>query len=327
MHPAPDAPQIFQVDAFTREPFRGNPAGVVLHADSLGDARMQDLARELNNGDTAFVLAPDAPDHDLRVRFFTPRTEAGFVGHATLATHAVLAALRAGGADVARNHDGAPSPVVLRQKQRTGIVSVEWRGRGAAAEFVITQPLPPLQAPLAPALLAPVLEALGLQAADLDPRCPATLAGSGSTRLLIGVSSGAVLARLQPDLARLQALSADVGAPGYFLYTLQPAVGDCDTEARMFCPALGIPEDPVSGNAHAMLGALLWRSGLLPASTSGTPGFKGRQGHHLRRAGELRVELQGNPDAPAKVAIIGQAVIVFHATLSRGMAALSAAGT
>src|SRR5215510_8821647 len=68
--------RIFQVDAFTTERFTGNPAGVVLEADTLSDAE--------------FVLKPDGPDHELRVRFFTPRTEAGFVGHATIATHFVL---------------------------------------------------------------------------------------------------------------------------------------------------------------------------------------------------------------------------------------------
>ena len=85
--------RVFQVDAFTSQRFCGNPAGVVLAADELSEAQMRALARELNNGDSAFLLRPDAPDHDLRVRFFTPRSEAAFVGHATLAAHAVLAHL------------------------------------------------------------------------------------------------------------------------------------------------------------------------------------------------------------------------------------------
>jgi len=103
--------RVFQVDAFTRQRFCGNPAGVVLEADALSDHDMQALSRELNNGDTAFLLRPDAADHDLRVRFFTPRTEAAFVGHATLAAHAVLAALRL-----------EPR---RRQKQKSGVVEVD----------------------------------------------------------------------------------------------------------------------------------------------------------------------------------------------------------
>src|SRR6188508_3525192 len=110
--------RIFQVDAFTTDRFTGNPAGVVLDADSLGDAEMLAIARELNNADTAFVLRPDGPDHQLRVRFFTPRTEASFVGHATVATHFVLSREEAASGRV-------------RQRQKSGIVDIEVRGEGA----------------------------------------------------------------------------------------------------------------------------------------------------------------------------------------------------
>src|ERR1700730_10984563 len=75
--------QVHQVDAFTRDRFTGNPAGVVLNADGLSEAQMLAIARELNNADTAFILAPDNSEHGMRARFFTPRTEVGFVGHAT----------------------------------------------------------------------------------------------------------------------------------------------------------------------------------------------------------------------------------------------------
>ncbi len=105
--------EIFQVDAFTSSRFAGNPAGVVLHADGLQDAEMQALARELNNADTAFVFRATADDHDIRVRFFTPRSEAAFVGHATLAVHAVL--------------QSRDPQALRRQLGKTGIVQVASR--------------------------------------------------------------------------------------------------------------------------------------------------------------------------------------------------------
>jgi len=86
--------QVHQVDAFTRTHFTGNPAGVVLNADTLDDAEMLAIARELNNADTAFILSPDGTDHEVRAKFFTPRVEAGFVGHATVAAHYVLSRRR-----------------------------------------------------------------------------------------------------------------------------------------------------------------------------------------------------------------------------------------
>src|SRR3954471_9478957 len=109
--------RIFQVDAFTTDRFTGNPAGVVLDADSLGDAEMLAIARELNNADTAFILSPDGPDHDMRARFFTPRTEAGFVGHATVAAHYVLSRRK--------EMNGR-----IRQKSKAGTVEIEIRGTG-----------------------------------------------------------------------------------------------------------------------------------------------------------------------------------------------------
>ena len=102
----------------TRSPasrFTGNPTGVVLNADALTEAQMLAIARELNNAETAFILAPDADDHTLRARFFTPRSEAGFVGHATVAAHYVLS----------RRHE---APRWQRQKSKAGIVDIEVRG-------------------------------------------------------------------------------------------------------------------------------------------------------------------------------------------------------
>ena len=84
---------LYHVDAFTTSRFRGNPAGVVLNADGLSDAEMQDLARELKHSETAFVLAPDGADHDVRLRYFSPTTEVPLCGHATIATHYVRAGL------------------------------------------------------------------------------------------------------------------------------------------------------------------------------------------------------------------------------------------
>ncbi|MHC2569813.1 PhzF family phenazine biosynthesis isomerase [Rhizobium leguminosarum] len=83
--------RIYQVDAFTTQPFKGNPAGVVPDATGLGPADMQAIARELNLSETAFVFPSEGHDHDLRVRFFTPRAEVPICGHATIATHSVRA--------------------------------------------------------------------------------------------------------------------------------------------------------------------------------------------------------------------------------------------
>ena len=294
--------QIHQVDAFTRTPFTGNPAGVVLNADGLDEAQMLAIARELNNADTAFIFAADATDHDLRARFFTPRTEAGFVGHATVAAHYVLSRRR-----------GATER--LRQKSKAGIVDIEIRGAGDERRIAVRQKSPLIGRVLNDRERLAVLDALALATDDLDDRCPLQIVGAGSSRLMVGVQGPEQLKQLKPDPGRLNTLSAQLGAAGYFVFTLAPHAADCLTESRMFCPALGISEDPVSGNAHGLLGAYLARLGLL-AQTGERTSFCGIQGHYLQRPGRVSVELEMHDGTIDAVWIIGQAVSIFETEIS-----------
>ena len=289
--------RIFQVDAFTDEPFTGNPAGVVLDAEQLDEAEMQAIARELNNGDSAFVLPPASDGEDLHVRFFTPRKEAPFVGHATLAVHAVLSRLD-------------PRPL-RRQGGRTGVVEI----RTADGAQAISQPAPALGRTPTGSEVDDVLGLLDLKRAQLDPACPPRIAGSASTRLLVGLRDTTALDAARPALQSLAAMSPRIGAQGYFLFVRGGGNGSLTTEARMFCPALGIDEDPVSGNAHAMLGVHLRELGLLPTQGASAR-FTGVQGRHVGRPGRVEVEVALGSDGRAVAATIsGRATIVFETEL------------
>jgi PhzF family phenazine biosynthesis protein len=294
--------QIHQIDAFTRTPFTGNPAGVVLNADGLDDVQMLAIARELNNADTAFIFGADGDDHDLRARFFTPRTEAGFVGHATVAAQYVLSRRRG-----ATDH--------LRQKSKAGVVDIEVRGSGDDRQIAIRQKSPPLGRVLNDRERLAVLDALALATDDLDDRCPLRIVGAGSSRLMVGVQGTEQLKQLKPDPARLNTLSAQLGAAGYFVFTLAPQKEGCLTESRMFCPALGIAEDPVSGNAHGLLGVYLASLGLLTQTGERTT-FCGSQGHYMQRPGRVTVELETRNGGIDGVWIIGQAVSIFETEIS-----------
>lgn len=294
--------RIFQVDAFTEQRFSGNPAGVVLHAEVLSDQEMLAIARELNNADTAFILPADGADHDLRVRFFTPRTEAGFVGHATVAAHFVLS--RRGGSRHSQ-----------RQKQKAGMVDVEIRGSGDSRRVAIRQPPPTLGRELNERERLAVLDALALSTGALDTRCPMRICGTGGTRLMIGVRGAEHLRTIKPDFQRLTTLSAQLGAQGHFVFALNGAPHGCLTESRMFCPALGIPEDPVSGNAHGILGAYLVQQGLL-APDGNAARFCGAQGDLMHRPGRVEVELEFANGALAGVWIIGGAALIFETSVT-----------
>jgi PhzF family phenazine biosynthesis protein len=117
-------------------------------------------------------------------------------------------------------------------------------------------------------------------------------------------------------MAGLAALSARLGAQGYFLFTRRNHQGMPGTESRMFCPAIGIDEDPVSGNAHGMLGVYLHELGLLP-TRSGAAQFTGLQGRHVGRDGELQVALELDTAGRAlSVEIAGKATIVSASQLT-----------
>ena len=288
---------VFQIDVFTNQLFAGNPAGVVLGAERLNEFEMQALARELNNSDSAFVLPPDGPDHDLRLRFFTPTREVGFVGHASVAAH------------VARLASGQGQTGRLRQKSRSGIHDVEIAGTALAPHVAVVIPAPHFQPTIDTGIRSRLLDIFGIDTAALDPKCPLLVTKRTSTRLMIGLRSVDLLASLQPDFEELKRMTPHVGADGFFLF-VRDARGPGTTEARLFSPVLGIPEDPVSGNAHGMLGAYLVAHGLV-AVTNGRARLRGYQGSSMQRPGVVDVEVAVVDGKPAQITISGTARVVF----------------
>jgi len=291
--------RLFRVDAFTRQRFCGNPAVVVLDADALSEDEMQTIAAEVN-GETAFILEAESSDHDMQVKFFTPRHPVSFVGHATVAAQYVRA-----------KKDGKPRGR-LRQRSGVGVLEIEVDEVEGDLRISITQS-PPSLGPIIPDhQRKQVLNALGISSPSLHNDCPLQLLSKGSSRLLIGLRSQDLLDSLKPDFEELTRLTSHVGAEGYFVFAITEENGKPGTLSRMFCPALGIPEDPVSGNAHGMLGVYLVTHGLLTPK-SGRVAFRGHQGQWVRRPGVVDVEVESSGKVAQNVKIVGDAVIVFEA--------------
>jgi PhzF family phenazine biosynthesis protein len=297
--------RIFQVDAFTATRFTGNPAIVVLDADGQNDVTLQSVAREFAHAEVAFVLAADAADHDVRLRFFNARKESPFVGHATVAAHAVLLALGRRGTGVCRQHSG------------TGIVEVsaqvEPRATGTESVIEFRQTMPELDAPLPFKTTLRVAEALKLPATQLHEVMPARIARKGSSRLLVPIADHRMLDKLAPNFETLLSLGSELGTEGFFLFAVNRDSDEIWTESRMFCPALGIPEDPVSGNAHAMLAAYLWDLGQFGKKSTT---FIGRQGYQMKRPGQVRVRLEIDKGTMIAAHIAGTATIISEGTLA-----------
>jgi PhzF family phenazine biosynthesis protein len=291
--------RLFHVDAFTRQRYSGNPAIVVLDADDLSEEQMQMIATEVN-GETAFVLEAESGDHDMQVKFFTPRHEVPFVGHATIAAQYVRA-----------KKDGKP-PGKVRQRTGAGVVEIEVTEIDGDLRVAITQSPPSLGPVIPEHHRRQVLNALGISSPSLHVDCPLQVLTKGGSRLLVGLQSNEQLGSIKPDFEELARLTSHVGAEGYFVFAITEHNGQPATESRMFVPALGIREDPVSGNAHGMLGVYLVNHGLL-APKEGRLVFQGRQGMWMRRPGLVEVEIESSGRVAQSVRIVGDAVIVYEA--------------
>lgn len=294
--------KLYQVDAFTREKFKGNPAGVVLNADGLTDEQMQSIAREMNCSETAFILSPSSSDHDIWIRYFTPAVEVPICGHATIAAHYVRA----------RELNLHTTTVI--SKTGAGILPVDIIEEDSDHKVIMTQGKiefgPKIEGKEKQTLLA----ALGLSEDELENNCPIQIVSTGHSKVIIGIKNRDKLNSLTPDLSSLKMLSKTIGCNGYFVFTFDTDDKEILTSGRMFAPAIGINEDPVTGNANGPLGAYLVHYKLAEANGNLFK-FRGKQGEAIKRTGIVDVAVHIENGEPVKTQVGGYAVIVFKTNL------------
>jgi PhzF family phenazine biosynthesis protein len=271
-----------QVDAFTQDPFGGNPAAVVFLEGPRSAAWLQAVAAEMNLSETAFLLRRDDGRFDLR--WFTPAVEVTLCGHATLASaHALWSTGRAaaGAPIVFETLSGA-----LTARSVTGhSASARAGGNGA-----ITIDLP--RRSVAPATLpADVLGAVGVQPVAVH----AARKGPGGSDYIIECADEATVIAAAPDMGPLKALD------GGIILTATASTRGWDFVSRYFAPAFGIDEDPVTGSAHCAL-APYWAERL------GRSSLTARQ--VSKRGGTLQVTVEGD-----RVLLTGHAVTVLSGDL------------
>ena len=272
--------RIYQVDSFTRQKFHGNPAGVVSNADGLTEEQMQQIARELNNSETAFIFSSGSPEYDVEVRYFTPTTEVPLCGHATIAAHYV------------RTAEGAFTSGRVIARTKAGLLPVDVVEKDGDYSIVMTQGTPEVSAPFGQEIISRITSALGIRSEDLRVDCPVAIASAGHSKVMVGIKSLELLHRLTPDLPALSSISAEIGCNGYYVFTLHPDE-EFLVHGRMFAPAIGIPEDPVTGNANGPLGIYLVHFGICQELAGPrTFDFSIMQGEAIHRAGTMQVHVE-----------------------------------
>ncbi|WP_046243377.1 PhzF family phenazine biosynthesis protein [Hymenobacter terrenus] len=292
------------VDAFTTQPLRGNPCAMVLDADALTPTTRQQLAREFNQSETAFVDRAAPGSTEFTVRFFTPAEEIPLAGHPTIAT--VTALLHTGRVQL----PVGGKPLVIKLHLLHGPIQVEvLPAIGKEPPLIwMTQRRPIFGAVHAPEVVLPLF---GLVPADLLPGAPIRTVSTGTPQLMLLVRDPAALRRAHvadpAALARYRA-GSDFFSP--HLFCLGGATPAGHTFARHFGTPPDVVEDAVTGSATGGMAAYLWHYGYLD-----TPDFLAEQGHDLGRAGTVLVRVSGPREAIETVQIGGTGVVVLDGRL------------
>jgi trans-2,3-dihydro-3-hydroxyanthranilate isomerase len=261
------------LDVFTDRQFAGNPLAVFPEAEGLTAEQMQQLAAEMNLSETCFLLPPEDPANHARLRIFHRTAEMPFAGHPTIGSAFVLASER------------LPQATILRLEVPAGLARADIlrnaNGRVVGARIDAPKALETYEE-YAPAEIA---ACLGLQAGDIVTSThPPVRASTGVEFILVEISLAA-LERVAPVIDAFRRLAARGGHRdrySLFVYARREAEDGSSSplqvEARMFAPLSGTWEDPGTGSASSILGAL-----LLQHSPEAELSIRSRQGFAMGR--------------------------------------------
>lgn len=266
--------QVLRYAAFTDDPDRGNPAGVVLDAAGASDEEMLAVAADVGYSETAFVTGRSGGgDYDLR--YFSPAAEVAFCGHATIATAVAL-----------------PQTGSLAFHTPSGLVAVEANERSATLTSV-----EPRITDLPDDDLDMLLAALRWSRDELDESLPPRVAYAGVSHPVVAAGSRERLKDLDYDF---DALASLMRARDWTTIQLIWRESDSLFHARDPGPGVGIPEDPATGAAAAALGGYLRELGLIEPPADITV----IQGEDMGRLSRLQVHI---PESGG-IAVSGEAV-------------------
>ena len=293
--------RFWQVDAFTQEPYMGNPAAVVFNGDALSAEQMQTIARQFNLSETVFLCEPSTdPAADYRARIFTPRQELPFAGHPTIAACFTHVSTRSdvGNGAVVRQECGAGT-IELSVTDEDGLLSTMTMAESRATATSLTQ--------------EDLVRMLGCDPGEVADE-PAELCSAGLPWLIARVKTLDGLQRATPDQGLVERTCHAHGAVGLTTYSEGAVLDGCELHVRSFAPGEGIPEDPVCGSGNGAVAIHVARH-LYKDRPSFA--YRAEQGLEVHRRGILHlfVDRAAADGAPA-VRLGGHAARVMEGQLS-----------
>jgi len=283
--------RIIYLDAFTTEPFSGNPCAVLPEADGLTDDQMQKIACETNLSETAFVLPSEKAA--VRVRYFMPYQEIPFAGHPTIATALMLA--QEGRVPAKEDISRVDFEFNIGRLP----VEIHWDANRRPVRAVMAQKTPTFGAVADSQDLIP---SLGLHRKDILDSGPKQVVSTGVPFLIIPLTDMASLRKAQMDRPRLLPVLKDLQVDAAYLFCPGGFDPETDFHGRLFSPG-GVSEDPFTGSAVGAAGAYAVRYGMLSG-----PELIVEQGHTMGRPGQGTVEILQTANQIVSVKVGGSAV-------------------
>jgi len=266
---------------------------------------MQAIAKEMNFSETTFVLPPEQPGTDVRMRIFTPGTELPMAGHPTIGSTFALA------------RSGVIAPGRERFVFGLGIgpvpVALSWNGDDLVFVWM-TQPHPTFGEPIAnPAGAAAALHLPG--AAVAGTGLPVQVVSCGVPYLLIPLTTRSAVDGAWVDRHALETLleTARAEAHGAFIFSSEPGGERATVYSRMFAPDLGVAEDPATGSAGGPIGAYLVRHKVVPPDKAGS--MLSLQGVKMGRPSHVHISIGLEKGEIASVRVGGESVLAGEGTL------------
>ena len=294
----------YTADVFTDTLFGGNQLGVLPDARGLTDAQMLGITREFNYSESTFVFPPNDPANTRRVRIFTPGGEIPFAGHPTVGTAHVLAAI----GEVPLT--GPETRIVL--EENVGPVSVLIRARDGKPDFaqLSVAKLPEVTDPgVSRERLAAILS---IEPDDmLDGAYSPQTVSCGLPFLLVPLRDRKAVARSRLRMDQWEESLQGTLSEMVMVFAADPERPGSDMRARMYAPAVNVPEDPATGSACACL------AGYLAARTprDGTLRWVVEQGFEMGRPSILEIEADKDNGRITAIRVGGRTVLVSKGQL------------
>lgn len=274
--------QVYTLQAFAKNSNGGNPAGVVLVADTLTSDEMQRIATMVGMSETAFVSSSKVAD--FKVRFFTPKKEVDLCGHATIATFYLMRFI-----NILKRG-------TYTQETKAGILKIDVDYH----HIVMEQPAPIFSEKIDKKSIA---KSLNIPESAISDNLPIQIVSTGLRDIIVPINSLKELQDIAPAFDKIKKVSEKYNTAGYHCFTLETLKKDTLAHCRNFAPLLGVPEEAATGSASGALGAYLALHGVINESQK----IKLEQGYNMSSPSEIVVDITKTPDGEIRVKVGGTA--------------------